>query len=75
MAKKVSSRIEKIGGKEYIVERRKDGSIICKSLYERPSSPAEKEIDVSSLSEIEFRKLMLQKQGYRIKEVKFKGEQ
>ncbi len=67
MTKKVSSKIETVDGKEYIVERRENGSIICKSLHERPSLPVEKEIDVSSLSEIEYRKLMLEKQGYRVK--------
>ena len=71
MAKKASSKIEVIDGKEYIVERRKDGSIICKSLHERsPVLKAEKEINISSLSDAEFRKLVLKKLGYKVKENK-----
>ena len=32
----VTSKIEEIEGKKYIVERREDGSIICQSLYVEP---------------------------------------
>ena len=63
---KVSSKIEEIEGKKYIVERREDGSIICKSLYDDPIITPEPEIDIDTLSDIEFKKLVLQKHGYKI---------
>lgn len=67
---KISSKIEEIEGKLYIVEHDETGKIICKSLYEEPIIENLVEIDVETLSEVEFKKLMLEKQGYKVKEIK-----
>lgn len=62
---KITSKIEEIDGIKYIVERRKSGTIICKSLYD--DLVVEKPVEVETLSEVEFKKLMLEKVGYTIK--------
>ncbi len=68
MAKKVSSRIEKIGDKKYIVERDENGKIICKSPYDDSVAKNESTINTEKLTVGEFRKVVLKKLGYKIKE-------
>ena len=68
MAKKVSSKIEEIDSKKYIVERDEKGKIICKSPHDEPITKVEPAIDIAKLTEIEFRKIVLKKLGYKIKE-------
>ncbi len=69
MAKKITSRIEEIDGKKYIVERNERGKVICRSLHdEEPTAKVEPVIDMVKLTEGEFRKVVLEKLGYKIKE-------
>jgi len=66
---KVSSEIEEIEGKKYIVERREDGSIICKSPYDEPTVLSGPEIDTTTITEAKFKELVLKKMGYKVKSI------
>ena len=65
---KVSSKVEEIDGKKYIVERDEKGKVICKSPYDEPITKVEPVIDIAELTDLEFREMVLKKLGYKIKE-------
>jgi hypothetical protein len=64
----MTNEIKEIDGKKYLIEYDTEGKIICKTLWERQPPEPEPVIDLSVLSDADFKKLILQKLGYKVKE-------